>query len=385
MKTTLSLFYLLFYAFVSIPFALYPLHLEVLGFTPVEIGTVAAVTNLAIMVGAITSLQIVARLRGRLPTVLRVCALLSLLFFAPLLLVTGFWGTVLLIFLSSFFFKGAGSLVDALTVRASFQQLLRFEHVRVWGSFGFIACLWMVGPLVDLYGTWMAVLSGVLILALLLLCSFQVEAPPPRETSAPTPHHHWGIRLGPFPILLGATFLSWASSAVMATYLSVYLRELGWSASLISSAFVVGVLVEILLFVCHPKLENRFSLVALFRFSMLLTVVRWLIMAVTVNPLLIFSAQGLHGFSFGGTYITGAKLTFTYLPDHKRDRGQGWYTFFGSGLGNLTGRIAVTYFAVGIESYEASIPGFFAVSGLVAGVGYLLSLALPKAKAGSKS
>lgn len=388
MKSSLSLFYFLFYAFVSIPFALYPLHLENLKFTPLEIGSVAAALNLAIMLGAVTSLRLVTNKPNKLRLILRGCTLLALVFFAPLLFSTDFWSTACLIFASSFFFKGAGSLIDALSVRASFQNSITFEHVRVWGSIGFIVCLWCVGPLVDYYGTEAIVLSGIVVLLGLSICSFAVANPKPLEYSQEQIKQTGSTRiqlLGPFPLLLFTVFLNWASSAVMATYLSVYLRDLGWSATLISSAFVAGVILEIALFVVHPRLERRFSLTTLYQFSMLLTVLRWIIMALTKNPILIFVAQGLHGFTFGGTYMSSVKLTYTYLPDHKRDQGQGWYAFFGSGLGNLTGRIVVTSFAASITSYSESIPSFFAVSSAVAAVGFLLSLALPRSETGRVS
>jgi MFS transporter, PPP family, 3-phenylpropionic acid transporter len=143
-----------------------------------------------------------------------------------------------------------------------------------------------------------------------------------------------------FLLLLGAVALTWASHGPLYVYLSLYLKGLGWSGQMISLAWNVGVFAEILVFSFFYRLEGRFALMTIFRVSIFLALVRWLILANFTNPLCILASQALHAFSFGAFYLASIKLAFRTLPDDMRDRGQGFLTGLGSGLGSFLGRMA---------------------------------------------
>ena len=354
----------------------FPLHLRSQGFSPFDIALVSAASTLANIVGAPLALQL-AHSTWPARKILLSCSTLALVGGALLLkaqtLVTVF--TCYLICMVSK--RGADSLVDATAVRNSASGLIRFEHVRLWGSIGFVLTAFVIGTAVDRIGTPAIVPSGVCILIAILLGSiFLLPALNKQKAHSTTPidasFKHLPHLLPSALYLLLCSGLIWSSQGVLYVYLSIYLSELGWSGALISTAWNIAVAAEIVFFAVFPFLEQKLSLVGILRLSCLLTVIRWLILASSTNTYILLSSQLLHAFTFGGCYLTTVKLTYEVFPAALRDRGQGILVATGQGIGSGVGKLIAGLGAAQLASYQ-ELNILFYVAAVLAALAFLFT------------
>jgi len=382
-QTNYSLFYFAFCAFFAVPVSFLPIHFVHIGLSIADIALVSVVANIAVMSGA--GLAVWSRNRFPVVPAMRCYGWLAFICFIPVIFthnlpVICFW-----MFLAFFFQRALGALADAAAVRASANGKIRFEHARTWGSVGFVAAVWILGVATDLFGmTAILILSALFALSvpigahLLRVLPAMPEADLENSTSSEKKvlgdieDSPWRLRL---VCMLGSVALAWGASAVMFVYLSVYLEELGWSATGIGFAWSLAVFAEIIAFIYFPAMEKKFGLVTIFRLSLMLAAARWIVMALSTDPNLIGLAQCLHAFSFGTLYIASMKLVYLILPDHLRDQGQGWLIIAGTGMGLLLGRIITGYAAAQLDSI-IDLPILFYFAAIVALMGYGLSLTL---------
>lgn len=382
-RTVFSLFYFFFYGYLVIPFSFYPLRLREIGFSATEIGVVSTVANLSMMIGAIFSLQL-AHWLGSERRLGYLWGLGTSVLLVPLLWFEDFWWIVALMGLAHFAHKGCGILIDAWAVRSAAEQgTFQFERTRLWGSIGFLLLSLVTGVIVDLLGTAIIIPIGILLgTPISLIASKILKTKPARSERIDTENEQATTRkwsaiataswLFPFTALLLSLALTFGSSAPMTIYLSVYLESLGWSATLISVAWVVAVSAEVVFFQFFKHLEASISLATLFRISALFTALRWILLYSFQESWIIFLSQSLHAFSFGGLYLCSVKLAYNILPDRMRDRGQGWLVLFGSGLGMLLGRFIATYASQTLENFQAAST-LFLPAAVVSLLGFVVS------------
>ncbi len=328
-----------------------------LGFSAFQIAIVSAASTLATILGAPLAVQIAfAYISARKLSVLLCVS--SALGFAMLSSFNQFAVFTSIFFLAMLLKRGSDTLIDARAVRESASGTLRFEHVRLWGSVGYVVAGFLIGYLVDRHGSGVILLTGTgiafcmaftsgLVAPFLMDQPEKVGAKEKRSSNVASPQYGKSLAA-----LLAANAFLWASHAALYVYFSIYLRELGWSNTLISVAWNIGVVAEILLFVFFPIVEKRFSLISILRLSCFCTVLRWLILSASDSQSLLLASQVLHAFSFGGCYLASTKLMFLVLPEHMKDRGQGYLVAFGQGFGSVVGRLIVGYLATLLSGYQ---------------------------------
>lgn len=134
---------------------------------------------------------------------------------------------------------------------------------------------------------------------------------------------------------------------------------------MISVAWTIGVIAEIAFFAYFRRVEKKVSLEEILTVSLILTVVRWVILASVTNTTVILISQALHAFTFGGVYVASMRLVPKLLPSEQHDRGQGYLVTFGSGLGSLVGRLSAGWGAMFLASY-LGVQQLFVFSALLA-------------------
>ena len=167
----------------------------------------------------------------------------------------------------------------------------------------------VIGLALDSFGAESLALIGLTLLVLNYLGAFlcrpllpgklTVEDRKPKEAKGKLA----GAYLVPMIALFVVNFLLWASHTPLYLYLSVYLQDMGWTGSMISLAWNLGVIFEIGLFAMFSILEKRVALTTILRSAIVFTVVRWAIMATQTSVSAILFAQLLHLFSFGACYL----------------------------------------------------------------------------------
>ena len=378
---TFSTFYFLFYVMVSVNLAFMPIHFREIGFSALQIALLSSGMSVASLCGAPIYGQLLIRSANRRPLLLAT-TFSAFVFFTPLLVLKSFYPVLVcygLYFLAN---NGIAIANDTEAVRRSFAQDIKFERVRVWGSIGFVLSSLLFGSAIDLWGA--DIVAPISAASLLVLSTYAwkkrtilardevdslVSSKLRRPFALPEnlPSSVWFILL--------TILLIWASHGVLYVYFSLYLRTLNWGGSEIALAWNIGVVTEIAFFYLFSKIKNIFSLRQIFISSIVLTMVRWAILAVTVDKSIIMVSQVLHGWSFGLFYLSAIELLHECLPEVYRSRGQSWISAWGPGAGSLSGRIFFGSIAGELTSPEQFQQLFFYAVGIAAG-GLVVSLNL---------
>lgn len=330
----------------------YPLLLNELNYSPVLIGSVSLAATAGTIIGANFS-QFIARSWGKQRVIGVTSATLGFISLFILIKVSSELAIVVVSFLSFFFLKSSGTLVDSVSTRASFENSIRFERVRLWGSIGFIVMGVIAGILIDSYNSFIILILALIIVAPLPLLSLVIinsnSINIVKVVDARIEAISWRFS---YNLFLTSVALLWGSHALLEGYHSVYLESLGWSAGQIAVAYAIGVISEILIMWNFYRLEKKYSLYFLYLISAVVTILRWIILGLTTDMTIIYLTQFFHAFSFGLFYISAVKITYLVLPEEIKDSGQGWLAAYGMGLGMLLGKLVLILIVSEIDDYK---------------------------------
>ncbi len=281
----------------------------------------------------------------------------------------------LLFGISFFCFIGVWVLLEAHLVEEENYGGTPFEKVRLYGSIGFIVLSQLIAFFVDLYGKPLILFAGMLVNISIVFFGLRIRSYLPKhpeklkESKEPLGKSKTRLFQKNYILMILLTLLIWASHGVFYVYLSIYLKALGFSAAEISFSWNLGVISEIILFMNFSKLEKRFSIISILRFSCLITILRWLILAFCKIKYLLIVSNLLHAFTFGAFYLGSRKFVTKILPTNLNAKGQGILSGIGSGSGSFLGRVLCMY-TVGEISSDLELNELFI------GSSYLATLAL---------
>lgn len=325
------------------------LYLQAQGFAPARIGELMAIP-LATKVVAPNVWGWIADRSGRRMAIVRFACLAAALCFAGVFAAAGAYLGLALVMLSfSFFWNAALPQFEAVTLNHLGAGADRYSAIRLWGSIGFIVTALVLGGLVERLGT--AIVPPVL-LALLVaiwLISLIVPERPAHgraEDSAPLFRVLQQPRVAS---LLLICFLVQASHGPYYAFFSIYLEGLDYRRSLIGLLWGLGVVAEVVIFLLMHRLLPRFGARRLMLVSLVLTGLRWLLIAGLAHslPVLLF-AQSLHAFSFGMYHAVAIHLIHRFFVGRHQGRGQALYSSLSFGAGGALGSLAAGYLWVGL-------------------------------------
>jgi len=367
----LGVFYAAFYSAAGILSTYFPLYLEARGLAAAEIGVVMALGQAMRVVGP-TAWGWLADHTSHRVAILRATALAALLAFAPILLPGGI-GLVFSVMLAFQLFVTAqgpvSEAIAAVNLRGDPHAAARYGRLRASGSFGFIVAVLATGALLDRAGVAPTPYVILGTLAMTLWSTFVV-----RDGSAGEPSHERvsvRARLAEPRVrwfFVSVLLMIFAHSALY-TYFSIYLAALGYSKTQIGVFWVLGVLVEVALFMSQGGLFRRFELLLLVEASLLVAVVRFLLIAELAQVVLVLVvAQLLHAVTFGVHHSASVLTIQRWFPGPAAARGQALYTSIGYGVGGTLGSLvaawlwsAVSPSAAFLSSSMAALLGWCAV------------------------
>lgn len=335
----LSAFYLFFFAVLGGLAPYWGPYLAAEGFSAAQIGQLIAILH-ATKIVAPNIWGAIADRTGRRMAVVRLGALVAMLTFTGVLLGSTFWWIALIMGLFSFFWNAALPQFEANTMNHLGRADHRYSRIRLWGSVGFIISVVGFGELIDRF--------GVQILPWLLLVMFaglwiashaapEARQPVRRCNSDPI----LSVLLRPDVIgFFLACFLLKASHGPYYAFFSIYLEDAGYSSSMIGILWAVGVVAEIVLFLVMHRLLPRFGARLLMTVAMLLSALRWVLIALAPQLLpVLLLAQGLHAASFGVYHAVGIALVNRYFVGSNQGRGQALYSSITFGAGVAVGSL----------------------------------------------
>lgn len=333
----LSGVYFTYFAVVGALAPFWGLYLQSLGFNAHSIGIISAIP-LVTKLGAPNLWGWLADCTGKQLLIIRLGALGAALFFVGVMLNQSFWLLVTYIAVYSFFWNAILPQFEVVTLRYLGARPHDYSKVRLWGSVGFIVAVLGLGYFFDSYK--ITVLPNIIFILLCLIVCFVCVLPKQKP---------YGEHLESFGFLqklqqphvivffLVLFFLQFSHGAYYVFY-SIYLDQWGYSKSLIGVLWTIGVVCEIVIFICMVKIFARFSFFYLLTLSLLLTVLRWCLIGFAVeNIYLIVFSQTLHAFSFGMVHAIAIEFIRKTFGEKTQSQGQAFYSAVTFGGGSALG------------------------------------------------
>jgi PPP family 3-phenylpropionic acid transporter len=339
----LSGFYFFYFALLGALVPYWGLFLRERGFDAVAIGELMAI----LMATKIIAPNVWGWLGdhlGHRMRIVRLASLVSLLVFMGMFWAQGFWAIALVMTLYSFFWNASLPQFEVVTFSYLKERVARYARIRVWGSIGFIATVMSLGGLVEWRGPEVVLPAVLFIFLAIWLSSMLVRDPDPE------PHPPDQQSLGSIlrrPAIIGfflAVFLMQASHGPYYAFYSIFMKDQGYSETLIGQLWALGVLAEVGLFVVMHHLLDRFGARRVLVASLVLAALRWWLIGNFVDSLaLLLVAQLLHAATFGTFHAAGIHLVHHYFRGRHKGRGQALYSSVSFGAGGAVGSLASGY------------------------------------------
>jgi MFS transporter, PPP family, 3-phenylpropionic acid transporter len=366
----LSSFYFFYFASIGAFMPYWGPYLSELGFSGAQIGELMAIILATKIIAPNVWGWLADRAGVRLP-IIRLGALAGLVTFAGVLVHSGYWWLAVVMAVFSFFWNAILPQFEATTLRALGRDSHRYALVRLWGSIGFIVAVAGLGWLLDTLAlSWLPwIVLGILLV--LYLVTLRVHEPPDGNHSGDGLTPLVSVLRRPEVIaLLAACFFMQASHGPYYAFFTLYVEGQGFSRAVAGQLWALGVAAEVMLFLVMPRLILRFGAWPLVTLALLLTTLRWWLLATIPETLsaLIF-IQLLHAASYGVYHAAAIALIHLHFPGRLQGRGQALYSSLSFGLGGAMGALASGYLWDGVS--PASVYLFAAV---LAGLGVLVAV-----------
>lgn len=328
----LSCFYAAMFTVIGVQLPFWPLYLSGKGLDPAEIGLLMAASYFVkILTNPLVGHVVDQRGERRRPMIILAAGavLLGLLFIPA----HGFGALMAVTVLSYASFTALMPLGDSLTMQASVTQRLDYGRIRLWGSLSFIATATV--------GGWLLVDAprGDILIACLAgqaATFLMVRRLPDLKPQKAGDQAHASIRPllrdGKFRLFLAATSLTQVSHMIYYGFATLHWRAAGLPGWLIGGLWAEGVIAEVLLFAFGNRLIARFGPVRMILAGAMAGMVRWTVLGLTSDPLLLGSVQFLHAFTFAATHLGAMHFINRTTPAGLSGRAQGLYASVANGV-----------------------------------------------------
>lgn len=341
----LSGFFFFYFATVGSFIPYWSLYLKHIGFNADAIGELTALLISTKMISPNLWGWIADR-TGRSLRIIRIASFFAGVLFTGFLFFQGYAWFAIITLSFSFFWNAALPQFEAVTLQHVKTEPHRYSRIRLWGSVGFIVAVMGVGRLLDDFGV--DNLPIIIISSLVLMWLVSLIIPDTKRSTVHPADSVGMIHILKKPeviaFLLVSLLIQLAHSPYYVFY-SVYLKHYHYSASYTGLLWTCGVLAEIVLFVYMKQLLKRVSLRTILLSSLVLSVIRWLLIAEYADNLaVLITAQLFHAATFGGTHVAAMHLIYGYFGEHHQGKGQAIYTSLSFGLGGLLGSLYAGYY-----------------------------------------
>lgn len=339
----LSSFYFWYYALLGMTHPFWPIFLAHQQFNAREIGLLLAVQMGTRIVSPNLWGWLADRSGNRLATI-RLGAFLGLISFSGIYFVSGFWDMLFVIAAYSFFWNAVMPQFEALTLDYIAKQPANYSKIRLWGSVGFILAVtvggfWFERSLDDFR------LAGLLVLAMIWVSTLYIRSPKKPNHPAHSQTFFQVLTVSPVLAFLMASFLLQVSHGIYYTFFSLHLEAAGYPRSQVGMFWALSVLAEIVLFLVMHRLMTTWALREIFVFSLVLTALRWVLIAFFETSLVcMIVAQCLHALSFGACHAIAIEYLRRFFSGPHRGRGQAIYTSVSFGAGGAIGALIGGFF-----------------------------------------
>ncbi|AVN23787.1 MFS transporter [Acinetobacter pittii] len=346
MQTRLGGFYFFYYSIVGTFMPYWNLYLQDQGFNYQEIGVLSSIAIVTRFFAPLVWGWIADK-SGRRMLLVRIATWMeSCIWLAIFIVPNTFQSVALLMLIFSFFQNAILAQFEGVTLFwLGDQKAKLYGKIRKWGSVGFIVGVFTIGAILEIVHISMLPILLLIIASLAFIWSFTIREP----DSAPTSQKYLEPLL---PVLKRPTvaaffaieFILLFSHAPFYSFYSNFLKSLNFSTTEIGFLWAMGVFAEIFMFSIASKIFQRFSWRSLVIVCLLVTSIRWMLVAVFSHYFIgqLF-AQCLHAFSFGLFHLIAMRVIFQNFSAGQQGRGQALYSTMW-GLGVAFGSVLAGHF-----------------------------------------
>lgn len=219
----------------------------------------------------------------------------------------------------------------------------RYGRIRLWGSIGFMATVFIAGAWFEHFG--MGHFPAWTLLTLAAVLAGTLWLPDVRDK--PSDAYTAGEPVGPVlrqPAVrwfFAALFFHVTAHFSIYTYFSLYLDAQGYSKATIGALWAVSVVVEVAWFFLQGRLMRFTHMSRWLLVCSLATVLRMALIGAAADWVLaLVLAQVLHALTFAAHHTASIAMVTHHFPGRLRARGQALFTVMGYGLGGVLGVLA---------------------------------------------
>ena len=335
LKIIISSQYFLYFGVLGIFLPYFNLYCYHLGFSGLQIGGLAALRSVTLVVFPLIWGTLADRLQIRRPLYI-LCNIVSTFIWIAFLFTVDFWPMVVITAIYGIFYAPIISFLEAITMDVLGKEKKNYGRIRVWGSVSFIAMVLVLGKVIDLYAV-----DIILVLVLagsLMLTAISVRIPAIRTSEKDSITRDAGSLLNKQVVaFLSCAFLMLVSHAAYYGFFSIHLENLGFGSTFIGISWALASTAEILVMVKSDRIFSRFSLENVLFFSFIIAAVRWVILFFTESAAVILLSQAMHAITYG-TFHMGSILYIDRLaPEKAKTLGQAVNNALTYGFGLMIG------------------------------------------------
>ena len=330
-------FYFLFFAAIAAYSPYMVLYLQSLEFTGTQIGVMIGITPLITLVSVPFWTRLADRTNGHRwimssTMLIGIASLVILPYLTTYLVVFG-----LAIFFNVFF-APVGALADSATMFMLGNQKDLFGRLRLGGTIGFGITASVAGVFVENNG----IKAAFWVAAGLFFLGFLVSQQLVHSKGAKVEITQRGgilelIKSPPWLIFLLLAFTGGVAFSALNSYFFPFMKELGADESTMGLALTIGTIAEIPVMLLVNRMIKRFKAYGLLIFSLVVTGLRFVLLAVAGGPVFVLIFQILNGFTFPIMWVAGVSYADENAPEGLRATVQGLFGAAVLGVGAAVG------------------------------------------------
>lgn len=360
--------YFFYFLILGIYFPYFPLYCQHIGFSEKEIGMISALKTFTSIVFPLGFAFLADRFQMH-RSVFLLCHFWAALAWAGFFFTESFIFMMLIMGFYGLFHSPLIGFMESFTITFLGKKRSAYGSIRSLGSVGFIFSVWSCGFLLDIWSVesilWL-VFSGSIAG---FIFAFYIPV-----KSGKTEEIKKGGMEGLFSsnglLFLFISFVMLMSHGTYYGFFSIYLSGAGYSGYFIGFCWAIASFAEIGVMLASRFLFQHFTLKGLLIFSFSVAVLRWLILAFSLNPFLIIAAQGLHAITYGVFHMTTILFMDNLVERGAKTTGQTILNASSYGMGLMAGYLISGF---GFALWGS---GMFFVSAFMAFIGGLCTLAL---------
>jgi len=307
-KTWLSQYYFFYFFSYGVYMPFWAIWLKGIGTSTPDIGLLLGLGFAARCLSNLIIPPRISTISRLIPSLRKISALTLVFFFFYFLASHSFMVLVAVTILFNLMLGPGVPISDTLANYYTKINIIDYGRTRSWGSIAFIVGTVVVGKVIDMIGyisiPYVALIG--LVAALLVILRQPNILPQDDENEVNTAN-----KIALLPLLknkqvlwfIVLTALIQGSHAGYYNFSSLYWADAGYSKSSISILWSIGVLGEIGIFTFGKNLFAKWSINSLMRLSAIGVMVRWSLLAITTDPIIMGWVQLLHGITFAAMHL----------------------------------------------------------------------------------